>query len=54
VTAFLGRRLESINNTENSSRTLDAKVYSQEGNSPDYFLRSLKYLLVIQWVYGDD
>jgi len=48
------RELESINSTVNNSRTLDAKVYSQEGNSPDYFLRSLKYLLVIQWVYDKD
>jgi len=44
VTASLGRRLNPINSIINSSRTLDAKVFSQEGNSPDYYLRSLKYL----------
>lgn len=42
--SFFSRRLNSINSTKSSSRTLDAKVYSQEGNSPDYFLRSSKCL----------
>jgi len=32
----------------NSKQTLDAKVLSQKGNSPDLYLRSLNYYLVIK------
>ena len=34
-----------------NSRTLDDNVFSQEGNSPDYLLRSLIYLEVLRSKY---
>jgi hypothetical protein len=34
----------------NSRQTMGAKVRSQEGNSPDYLLRSLNYFKVIKRV----